>query len=352
MDTIYDLSKITRSLKTDEKVIGFTGFSIDRNNQPGTEGVLKISSYSRPDWSGYLTLTFIMETGGDSQIKDDLIRHFSSINENTLRPHFKEEFETIFRCPMDTLSKSSAWYFEEINIYSKALKGRERRIVEQHLIPALEKMLSFHFEPVEWWDQQPRKPDAAQSSTSKNKIEAGSLKSELLKTDEKVIAFTGISIDHGNQPGKEGVLKISSYSRPDWSGYLTLTFIMETEGDSQIKDDLIRLFSSINENTLRPHFKEEFETIFRCPMDALSKSPAWYFEEINIYFKALKGRERRIIEQHLIPSLEKMLPFRFDPVEWWDQQPRKPDVAQSSTSKNKIEAGSLKSALMKWLRSF
>ncbi|MBI5591380.1 MAG: hypothetical protein HY881_12955 [Deltaproteobacteria bacterium] len=352
METIYDLSKITRSLKTDEKVIAFTKFSIDHDSQPGKEGVLKISSYSRPDWSGYLTLTFIMETEGDPQVLEDLARHFSGINENTLRPHFKEEFETIFRCPIDAQSKSPAWYFEEINIYFKALKGRERRIIEQHLIPALQKMLPFHFDPVEWWDQQSHKPVAIVSATRKSKPETGSLKSELLKTDEKVIAFTGFSIDHDNQAGKEGVLKISSYSRPDWSGYLTLTFIMETEGDPRIHEDLAHHFSTINENTLRPHFKEEFETIFRCPMDAQSKSPAWYFEEINIYFKALKGRERRIIDQHLIPSLEKMLPFHFDPVEWWDQQPRKSEVAQSSVAKNTIEARSLKAALMKWFRSF
>lgn len=181
MDNIYDLSKITRSLKTDEKVIAFTGFSIDQGNQFNKEGVLKISSYSRPDWSGYLTLTFIMDTEADPLIQDDLTRHFSSINENTLRPNFKESFETIFRCPMDALSESPAWYFEEINIYFKALKGRERRIIEQHLIPALEKMLPFHFDPVEWWDQQSRKSEAVKSPTSKNTIEAGSLKSALMK---------------------------------------------------------------------------------------------------------------------------------------------------------------------------
>ena len=181
MDTIYDISKITRSLKTDEKVIAFTGFSIIQDSQPGKEGVLKISSYSRPDWSGYLTLTFIIETEEDSKVKDDLIGHFSSINEITLQMHFKEAFETIFRCPMDALSKSSAWHYEEINIYFKALKGRERRIIEQHLIPSLEKMLPFHFDPVEWWDQPSRKFEAVKSTASKNSIEAGSLKSALMK---------------------------------------------------------------------------------------------------------------------------------------------------------------------------
>jgi hypothetical protein len=181
MDTVYDMSKITRSLKTDEKVIAFTGFSIDHDNQLGNEGVLKISSYSRPDGSGYLTLTFIMDTEADSRIQDDLARHFSSINENTLRTHFKTAFETVFQCPMDALSKSPTWYFEEINIYLKMLKGKERQIIEQHLIPALEKMLPFHFDPLEWWDQRPRKTESVQSSAGKYPIEAGSLKSALMK---------------------------------------------------------------------------------------------------------------------------------------------------------------------------
>ena len=181
MDTVYDISKITHSLKTDEKVIAFTGFSIDHDNQPDNEGVLKISSFSRRDGSGYLTLTFIMDTEADSRIQDDLARHFSSINENTLRSHFKDAFETVFQCPMDALSKSKAWYFEEINIYFKTLKGRERRIIDQHLIPALEKMLPFHFDPLEWWDQPPRKSEAIASSACKNPIAAGSLKSALMK---------------------------------------------------------------------------------------------------------------------------------------------------------------------------
>jgi hypothetical protein len=181
MDAVYDISKITRSLKTDEKVIAFTGFSIDHDDQTVNEGVLKISAFSRSDWSGYLTLTFIMDTEGDSRIQDALARHFSSIDENTLRPHFKDEFDTIFRCPIDTLSKTPTWYFEEINIYFKMLKGRERAIIEQHLIPALEKLLPFHFDPMEWWDQLSGKTAPFKPFTANNKIVAGSIKSALMK---------------------------------------------------------------------------------------------------------------------------------------------------------------------------
>lgn len=181
METVYDLSKITRSLKTNEKIIAFTGFSIDHDNRHGKEGVLKISAYTRPDWSGYLTLTFIMDTETDPQIQDDLSRHFSNINESTLKPHFKEAFETIMRCPLDALSNSSAWYFEEINIYFKALKGRERSLIELHLIPSLEKMLPFHFDPMEWWVEHVYKPESFQLSTPQNTITAGLLKSALTK---------------------------------------------------------------------------------------------------------------------------------------------------------------------------
>jgi hypothetical protein len=181
MENVYDLSKITRSLKTGENVIAFTSFTIDQANQPSKEGVLKISSFYRPDWSGYLTLTFIMDTDADLRFQDDLTRHFADITEKTLRPHFKGQFETVFRCPMDALSKSPAWYFEEINIYFKSIKGRERGVIEQQLIPALEKLLPFHFGPLEWWDQQTPKLKIPQAPAGKNKVEAESLMSAMVK---------------------------------------------------------------------------------------------------------------------------------------------------------------------------
>lgn len=160
MNAVYDLSQITLALKSDEKVIAFTGFTIRQEPQPAGEGVLKISSFTRTDWSGYLTLTFIIDTDSAPSIRDSLSGVFAGINETTVRRFFTGPFETVLRCPMDSLSKSGKWYFEEINIYFKALKGKERAITEQQLLPALEKMLPFRFEPVEWWDQHPLKPQS------------------------------------------------------------------------------------------------------------------------------------------------------------------------------------------------
>lgn len=181
MDTVYDLSRITRTLKSNENVIAFTGFSIDSVERNAKEGVLKISSFLRPDRSGYLTLTFILDMGNDTSFQEFLASQFSDISENTLRPFFREEFETVFHCPIDTISDSPAWYFEEINIYFKTLQGRERRLIEQQLIPALEHTLHFRFDPLEWWDQLPPKSAAGPVSTGKNAVAPGSLKSAMLK---------------------------------------------------------------------------------------------------------------------------------------------------------------------------
>ncbi len=178
MDTVYDLSQITLSLKSNEKVIAFNGFIIYQEQKPAGEGVLKISSFTRSDWSGYLTLTFIIDTDSAPGIRDRLTGVFAGINETAVRRFFPGPFETVLRCPMDSLSKSGKWYFEEINIYFKALKGKERAITEQHLIPALEKILPFRFDPLEWWDQHPLK--AQKASQAGPPAAADSLKDTIL----------------------------------------------------------------------------------------------------------------------------------------------------------------------------
>ncbi len=175
-----------------------------------------------------------------------------------------------------------------------------------------------------------------------------------LKPDEKLIAFTGFSIFQNRQPVGEGILKISSFqnmfiTRADWSGHLTLTFIIDTDPVPEIRGNLATIFENITESTIRRFFTDTFETVSRCPMNAASKSGKWYFEEINIYFKTLKDKEPAIIEQHVIPALETILPFRFDPIEWWDHAPSKHQNA--SELETPRAAGSLKNAILDWFRS-
>jgi hypothetical protein len=54
-------------------------------------------------------------------------------------------------------------------------------------------------------------------------------------------------------------------------------------------------------------------------LDSLESSKAWYIEEINVYFQAVEGREKVLIEGQLFPAIEKLLPCKFDPVEWWPE---------------------------------
>ena len=151
MEEVYDVNEITRVLKSRENLTAFTGFSIP-DEPEAREGVLKIASFYRPDGSGYLTLTFIMDASENPAAREPLEGRFGLLTEETLRPFLGEILETVFRCPLDALSNSGLWRFEEINVYLKSLKGIERRLIEHQLMPALKQALPFQFDRMEWWE--------------------------------------------------------------------------------------------------------------------------------------------------------------------------------------------------------
>jgi hypothetical protein len=45
-------------------------------------------------------------------------------------------------------------------------------------------------------------------------------------------------------------------------------------------------------------------------------------EEINIHLTSLKGEEKPIVEQCLLPAFEKILPCSFLSLEWWPMESR------------------------------
>jgi hypothetical protein len=141
-----------------------------------------------------------------------------------------------------------------------------------------------------------------------------------LKASEKMIAFVGFVIPL-EEDGKttEGVVKISSFHRPYGGGYLTLTFIVDKGEDEALIDRYQRLYVDLTEDTLRPLLEKGFERMVKVNLDSLESSKAWYIEEINVYFQAVEGREKVLIEGQLLPAIEKLLPCKFDPVEWWPE---------------------------------
>jgi len=153
-----------------------------------------------------------------------------------------------------------------------------------------------------------------------------------VKASEKMIAFVGFVIPlEEDGKTKEGVVKISSFHRAYGGGYLTLTFIVDKGQDEAFIDRYQRLYADFTEDALRPLLEKGFERMVKVNLDSLESSKAWYIEEINVYFQALEGREKILIEGQLFPAIEKLLPCKFDPVEWWPegreiQTPAKEDI--------------------------
>ena len=141
-----------------------------------------------------------------------------------------------------------------------------------------------------------------------------------VKANEKMIAFVSfvIRLDESNDC-KEGIVKISSFHRPYGGGYLTLTFMVDKGRDKTLESQLESVWSGLKEDSLRPYLGNEFERLVKVSLDLLEEVKGWYIEEINVYFRKIQGREKTLIEQRLIPSLEKTLPCTFENIEWWPE---------------------------------
>lgn len=138
-----------------------------------------------------------------------------------------------------------------------------------------------------------------------------------VKASERMIAYVGFVIDRERDgKTKEGVVKISSYHRPYGGGYLTLTFIVDRGQDEELID---KLCASLTEEALRPLLGKGFKRMVKVDLDSLERSEGWYIEEINVYFHTIEGREKALIEQQLLPAIERLLPCKFDTVEWWPE---------------------------------
>ena len=148
----FDPRKSYLAVKANEKMIAYDSFVFQlEENGKSKEGVVKISSLHRPYGGGYLTLTFMVDKGDAA--KNDLEMICDNITENSLRPQLGGEFERMVRVDLDMLEETKGWYIEEINIYFRTIADREKVLVEEKLLPALECMLPCKFEPVEWWPE-------------------------------------------------------------------------------------------------------------------------------------------------------------------------------------------------------
>ena len=166
-----------------------------------------------------------------------------------------------------------------------------------------------------------------------------------VKASEKMVAFVGFTTPlEEDGKTKEGVVKISSFHRPYGGGYLTLTFIVDRGQNEALFDKDQRLCENLTENNLRPLLEKGFERMVKVDLDKLEGSKGWYIEEINVYFSKVEGREKVLIETQLFPAIEKLLPCKFDSVEWWPEG----RTTQTPESEEIEEHISLRGLFKKW----
>jgi hypothetical protein len=169
-----------------------------------------------------------------------------------------------------------------------------------------------------------------------------------VKAHEKMIAYVGFGIRFEAQgQSKEGVIKISSFHRPYGGGYITLTFIVDTEDNKQLKANLKRLFEELTEDSLRPYLGADVEKIVSVSLDALKEIPEWYIEEISVHFKNMDEREDVLIDEKIVPALKSCLAFSFDPVEWWPAD----KAVEMPEGLSKMKQISLKKFFQKWFKT-
>jgi len=150
----FDPRKSYMAVKANEKMVAYAGFLVViEDDDREKEGVVKISSFHRPYGGGYLTLTFIFDKGQDDTVKTQFEKLFSKITEDSLRPLLGKDFERIVKVDLDMFDEAKGWYLEEINVYFRTIAEREKVLIEEKLLPALECILPCKFETVEWWPE-------------------------------------------------------------------------------------------------------------------------------------------------------------------------------------------------------
>ncbi len=168
-----------------------------------------------------------------------------------------------------------------------------------------------------------------------------------VKAHEKMIAYVGFQVRLGETGvKKEGVIKISSFQRPYGGGYITLTIIVDTEDNIELKDHLKQIFGKLTRDSLEPSLGKDMQKLVKVSLDSLEEIPEWYIEELSIHFSSFSERLDVLIEERLLPALESNLSFSFDPVQWWPAD--KPVEGPKEASL--LEHISLKALFRKWFK--
>lgn len=154
MTEAFDPRKSYRAVKAHEGMLAFVSFNVMLSGALSKEGLLKIAASARPFRGDRLTLTFIIDLAGQKEVKPHMIACFERLRKESLAPHLASELEQVGKVPLDLLEKIKGWYIEEVNIDLRTYTDQKKTLIEQILLPALEEVLGFDFQPVEWWPME------------------------------------------------------------------------------------------------------------------------------------------------------------------------------------------------------
>jgi hypothetical protein len=133
------------------------------------------------------------------------------------------------------------------------------------------------------------------------------------KARPDMFAFAGFAIAPPGTAPRRGVLTVTRKRRPDGSGQLKCSFMVDVEGgvDEAVSDIFKRLATQV----LDP-LGQDFEYALPLARRELRDS-LWFVQEADFSFKDIERRGRDFLANRLLPALQRALPLSFDPVEWW-----------------------------------
>ncbi|GAB6047443.1 hypothetical protein JCM19379_12670 [Methyloparacoccus murrellii] len=140
------------------------------------------------------------------------------------------------------------------------------------------------------------------------------------KADERMIGFAGfMRPQSGQQPALEGIVKVSAFHREDGSGYLTLTFVIDHE-PGVVAGDTIRYLRAPDQAALQARLGRDFEMLMDMPLTSPKAASPFRIEEMDVYFRSLRGQERAIVESRLFPALGELLGLQCEALQAWQAE--------------------------------
>lgn len=154
MSQVIDINKEFIKAKAKETIIGYAGFVFKLPPDSQTiEGNLVISSLKRPDGSGYLSVTFMLDAEHDTAAPTTISRMFAHFKRGNPFADLGRQFQMMIDTDID-LEKSSNWFMNSFTFYVDHLGNIKRHHVESQLIPAFQAGLPITFQPVEWLSEE------------------------------------------------------------------------------------------------------------------------------------------------------------------------------------------------------